>query len=274
MPISFACAVSHAPGMTAWANAAPADQKERIHAGFERLRRELDLSGTEVLVLLTSEHWANFFLDHIGAFCIGRAASYRGPIEPWLQIDKAEVKGDPALAAELVETSYDEGIEPSFAYELEFDHGTMVPLHFLAPRMDRPVVPVFFNTLGEPQPTARRCLAFGRVIGEVAARSPRRIGLIATGGLSHDPGERNHGVIDTDFDQRFMAAMAGGNTQQLGGYSRAELAAAGAGAFELLSWVALAGALAGRKGEALVYEPVKPWATGIGMVTFAQAVAA
>jgi Catalytic LigB subunit of aromatic ring-opening dioxygenase len=241
MPISFACAVSHAPGMTAWANAAASAQKDRIYGGFERLRGELDSSGTEILVLLTSEHWANFFLDHMGAFCIGRAASYRGPIEPWLQIDKAEVKGDPALAAELLETSYDEGIEPSFA---------------------------------DPQPTARRCLAFGQVIGQVAARSPHRIGLIATGGLSHDPGERNHGVIDTDFDQQFMSVMASGNTERLGRYSRAELAAAGAGAFELLSWVALAGALAGRKGETVVYEAVKPWATGIGMVSFAQAIAA
>jgi aromatic ring-opening dioxygenase LigB subunit len=274
MPISFACAVSHAPGMTAWANAAASAQKDRIYGGFERLRGELDSSGTEILVLLTSEHWANFFLDHMGAFCIGRAASYRGPIEPWLQIDKAEVKGDPALAAELLETSYDEGIEPSFAYELEFDHGTMVPLHFLMPRMDRPVVPIFFNTLADPQPTARRCLAFGQVIGQVAARSPHRIGLIATGGLSHDPGERNHGVIDTDFDQQFMSVMASGNTERLGRYSRAELAAAGVGALELLSWVALAGALAGRKGETVVYEAVKPWATGIGMVSFAQAIAA
>jgi hypothetical protein len=112
------------------------------------------------------------------------------------------------------------------------------------------------------------------VIGKVAARSPQRIGLIATGGLSHDPGERNHGIIDSDFDHHFMSAMAGGNTDRLGRYSRAELAAAGAGAFELLSWVALAGALAGRKGETVVYEPVKPWATGIGMMTFAQAAAA
>jgi aromatic ring-opening dioxygenase LigB subunit len=274
MTISFACAVSHAPGMTAWANAAPPAQSERIHAGFARLRAELDSSGTQILILLTSEHWANFFLDHIGAFCVGRAASYAGPIEPWLGVPKAEVKGDPELAAQILETSYDGGIEPSFAYELEFDHGTMVPLHFLAPRMDRPVVPIFFNTLATPQPTARRCLEFGRLIGAVAARSAARIGLIATGGLSHDPGERNHGVIDSDFDHQFLSAMAGGNTERLSRYSRTELAAAGAGAFELLSWVALGGALEGRKGEAIVYEAVKPWATGIGMVSFAQSAAA
>src|SRR6516164_1308116 len=104
MPISFACAASHAPGITAWSEAAPPAQKERVYGAFDALRARLDASGTETLVLLTSEHWANFFLDHMGAFCVGRAASYRGPIEPWLQIDKAEVKGDPELAAELIET--------------------------------------------------------------------------------------------------------------------------------------------------------------------------
>src|SRR5437016_3545466 len=77
--ITFACATSHAPGITAWADAAPAPQKERIYGGFARLRSELDASGTDTLIVLTSEHWANFFLDHIGAFCIGRAERYSGP---------------------------------------------------------------------------------------------------------------------------------------------------------------------------------------------------
>ena len=76
MPITFACAASHVPGMTAWAEAAPVDQKKRVYAGFEKLRKELDASGTETLIVLTSEHWANFFLDHIGAFCIGKAEGY------------------------------------------------------------------------------------------------------------------------------------------------------------------------------------------------------
>ncbi len=274
MPITFACATSHAPGITAWADAAPAPQKDRIYGAFERLRRELDASATDTLIVLTSEHWTNFFLDHVGAFCIGRAERYSGPVEPWLQIARQEIKGDPALAAELLEACYDNGVEPSFAYELEFDHGTMLPLHFLMPRMERPVVPVFFNTLAAPQPSAGRALALGRIVGEVARRSPRRIGFVATGGLSHDPGERNHGIIDTDFDHRFMAAMADGNCAALGAYQRSEFAAAGAGAFELLSWIALAGALDGRKGEVIAYEAVKPWATGVGLMTFAHGLAA
>ena len=71
--------------------------------------------------------------------CVGRAETYTGPIEPWLNIDKAQIKGDPALAAEIVDTAYDNGVEPSFAYELEFDHGTMLPLHFLNAGMKRPL---------------------------------------------------------------------------------------------------------------------------------------
>ena len=35
MPISFACAASHAPGITAWAEAAPAAQKDAVYGGFE-----------------------------------------------------------------------------------------------------------------------------------------------------------------------------------------------------------------------------------------------
>jgi aromatic ring-opening dioxygenase catalytic subunit (LigB family) len=270
MPITFAAAVSHVPGMTAWAEAAPVAQKDRVYGAFDLLRRELDASGTETLIMLTSEHWANFFLDHIGAFCIGRADSYSGPIEPWLKVERCEIKGDPDLARELIEAAYDSGIEPGFAHELEFDHGTMVPLHFLAPRMDRPVVPVMFNTLAAPQPNAARCLELGRVIGRVAAQSKKRIGLIATGGLSHDPGEKNHGRIDQDFDQRFLATMAAGDADRLSRYTRADFAAAGAGAFELLSWVALAGALGGGKGEVVAYEPVVPWATGVGLMRFPQ----
>ena len=268
MPITFAAAASHAPGITAWAEAAPPNQKNGIYAGYDRLRRRLESSGTDVLILLTSEHWANFFLDHISAFCVGRADHFTGPVEPWLKVEKAQVSGDPALAREIIERCYENGLEPSFSQEMELDHGTMVPLHFLTPAMDYPVVPILFNTLVDPQPTARRSLEFGRVIGQVAAQSERRIGFVATGGLSHDPGERNHGVIDSEFDHRFLAQMAACDTEQLGQYTRGELAAAGGGAFELLAWIALAGAVNGRKGEVIAYEAVKPWATGIGMMQF------
>lgn len=273
MPIVFAGAASHAPGMTAWPDAPTPAQQKSVRGGWDALRKELVAARVETLIALTSEHWANFFLDHVGAFCIGRGDGFPGPIEPWLNVEKRVVPGDPKLATELIESAYAAGIEPSYGYELIFDHGTIVPLHFLTPKLNVPCVPVIFNTLASPQPTARRSFQLGEVIGEVARRSSKRIGLLATGGLSHDPGERNHGTIDDAFDRRFLAAMASGDTGMLMSLTAADFTAAGAGAFELLSWIALRGAIGSALGRELVYESVIPWATGIGMMAFDAAAA-
>ena len=102
MPIVFACATSHAPGMTAWPEAAPNDQAEKILGSYRKLGEMLAASKPDTLVAITVEHWANFFLNHMPAFCIGRADHYEGPIEEWLRIPKARVPGDAKLSAELL----------------------------------------------------------------------------------------------------------------------------------------------------------------------------
>jgi aromatic ring-opening dioxygenase catalytic subunit (LigB family) len=151
---------------------------------------------------------------------------------------------------------------------MHLDHGTMIPLHFLTPAMNLPIVPVVINTLAPPLPTPRRCFLLGQAVGGAVRRDSRRIGVIATGGMSHDPGERNHGVIDESFDREFLDAMTRADAQRLSSYTVEQLNAAGAGAVELLNWIALGGALGGARGEVLAYEPVVPWATGIGAVGF------
>ncbi len=268
MALSFACALGHAPGITAWRENAPPAQRERLYAAFEELRRRLQAARLDALVLFTAEHWANFFLYHIRPYCIGRAPSFTGPIEPWLKVGRATVRGAPELATALLEACQENDIDPGFAHEMHLDHGTMIPLHFLTPDMTLPIVPIMINTLAPPVPSPRRCFKLGKVVGEVVRRSPQRIGIIATGGMSHDPGERNHGFIDESFDRRFLGEMTHGDLARLESYTSAELAAAGSGALELLNWIALAGAMQGARGEVLAYEPVIPWATGIGAMSF------
>ncbi len=268
MTLAFACALGHAPGITAWREAAPAAQRERLEAAFSELRARLAQARPEVLIVFTAEHWANFFLDHMSPYCIGRGASFKGPIEPWLKVDPATVPGLPELASRLLQALYARGIEPGFTDEMALDHGTMVPLHFLTPRMDVPVVPIVFNTLAAPLPSPGRCFALGEVAGEVARQCELRVGLVATGGMSHDPGERGHGRIDEAFDRAFLEEMRTGDRARLKAHTAAELSAAGAGALELMTWIALAGALGGARGEVLAYEPVVPWATGIGAMSF------
>ena len=41
-------------------------------------------------------------------------------------------------------------VDVAYAEEWKFDHGIMVPLHFLTPRYDLPVIPVNINCQGPP----------------------------------------------------------------------------------------------------------------------------
>ncbi len=63
MPIVFACAASHAPGMTAWTEAAPKEQSDNFLGSYRRLGERLVAAKPDAIVALTVEHWANFFLN-------------------------------------------------------------------------------------------------------------------------------------------------------------------------------------------------------------------
>lgn len=271
MPIVFACAASHAPGMTAWTEAAPKEQADNFLENYRKLGLRLAGSKPDVIVALTVEHWANFFLNNMPAFCIGRADHYDGPVEEWLRIPKARVPGDAMLGAQLLEACLAGAFDPTFSDELLFDHATFLPLHFLNPGMAVPVVPVIFNVLTPPMPAPSRCFAFGQFIGRFLQKSPQRIAVIATGGLSHWPGEAKHGKINTTFDQQFLENLVNGDHAKLTAYSHEEIyREAGSGGHEIRTWIALAGAVQGWKAELVAYEPVVPWATGCGLVAFEQ----
>jgi aromatic ring-opening dioxygenase catalytic subunit (LigB family) len=271
MPIVFAGAASHAPGMTAWTEAAPKEQAENFLGSYRRLGERLAASKPDVIVALTVEHWANFFLNQMPSFCIGRAAYYDGPIEEWLRIPKARVPGDPELSARLIDACLEGGFDPSFSDELLFDHATFLPLHFMNPNMAIPVVPMIINTLTPPMPTAKRCFQWGQLLGEFLERQPKRTALIATGGLSHWPGEAKHGKINVPFDKQFLDTLIGGDRSRLTEYTHEQInAEAGSGGHEIRTWIALAGAVPSWKAELLAYEPIVPWATGCGLVAFSR----
>ena len=271
MSIVFACAASHAPGMTAWTEAAPKEQADNFLGSYRKLGASLAASKPDAIVALTVEHWAKFFLNNMPSFCIGRAEYYNGPIEEWLRIPKARVPGDAPLAKEIIDACLDNGFDPTFSDELLFDHATFLPLHFLNPNLALPVVPIIINALTPPMPTAKRCFAFGQFLGTFLEKSQKRIALIATGGLSHWPGEAKHGKINIPFDKKFLENLIIGNHASLSAYTHEEInSEAGSGGHEIRTWIALAGAVQSWKAELLAYEPVVPWATGCGLVVFHQ----
>jgi AmmeMemoRadiSam system protein B len=255
--------LSHAPGITAFPKAAPPEDLEAVHQAFAEIRQRIEALRPDAIVIITPEHWVNFFLNNMPAFCVGTAEDYAGPAEDWLGVPKTRVPGHPALARDIVEDAMDAGIEPAFSEELVLDHGTMLPLHFLTPAMNVPVVPIVQNCLQPPMPRAFRCYQLGQSIARTIERRSERVVVIGSGGLSHWPGELQHGQINRAWDERILELMRQGKGEELSRYSEAQIAEGGTGGFEMRNWVTMLGAAGNRPAEVIAYRPVPAFATGL-----------
>ena len=72
MSLVFAGVCSHAPGITGRADRAEPDLKDGLYASFDRMRDAIKEAEAETLVVVAAEHFANFFMDNMPAYCIGR----------------------------------------------------------------------------------------------------------------------------------------------------------------------------------------------------------
>jgi len=234
------------------------------------LRQELERARPDALIICSNEHFTNFFLDNFPPFCIGVGEQHVGPAEDWIRIPRGRLPGHPALGRWLVERAYAEEFDPAFSEDLCLDHGIMTVLHFLSPGWRVPVVPIVQNCAVAPMPSLGRCYRLGGALRRAieAWPNPARVALIGAGGLSHWVGMPGMGRIDADFDRWFLDRLAAGRVEEVLALSDAELERAGNGAHEIRSWLTVAGAVPGKPARVLAYEPVAPWVTGMGVITY------
>ena len=91
---------------------------------------------------------------------------------------------------------------------------------------------------------------------------------MAAGGLSHAPGERIHGKIDSKFDEEFIRRLVANDVDAFTSYTDEEIEQLGLGTHEIRAWVTLAGIAEGRQANPLFYEPINAWATGCGLLYY------
>jgi aromatic ring-opening dioxygenase catalytic subunit (LigB family) len=263
MSLVFAGIMSHGPGMTARAERADPAVREPFYAALDRLREELERSRPDALIVIAAEHFANFFMNNMPAYAIGMADEYEGPIEDpeWLRIGRRSIPGSADLSRRLIGKVM-ETVDVAYAEEWKFDHGIMVPLNFLTPRFDLPVVPANINCQGPPLTPLSRAYEFGRAIRAACDAAPERIALMGTGGISHWPATPNSGKINVEWDQEFLRCWAANDRAALTSYTDAEtLRDAGQGGFEIRTLTAVAGACEGSSGEVWFCEPIPIFAT-------------
>jgi aromatic ring-opening dioxygenase catalytic subunit (LigB family) len=269
----FAGVCSHAPGITGRAERADPAARDTFYAALERLRRAIEAARPDALVVVAAEHFANFFMSNMPAFAIGMAEHYEGPIEDeaWLRIKRRRVPGNRALSERLIALVMHE-VDVAYAEEWLFDHGIMVPLNFLTPRYDLPVIPANINCQGPPLTPLHRAYAFGRALRHAADALPERIALLGTGGISHWPATPNSGKINEAWDRDFLDRWTANRRDALVAYTDAETYRdGGQGGFEIRTFIAVAGAAEGSTGEIWCYTPIPIFAVGctVGVMNLA-----
>jgi hypothetical protein len=268
--ISIAYCSSHAPMMSAARDSAPEKQRELFFGALDSIRTEAQAADVQACVVLSNEHFTNFFLENFPQICIGLGERNWGPTEAWLPIDKVWIPGHPGLAEHITRSVLNSGFDPAFSHRLELDHGVMTVYHELDPQMQLPLVPIVQNCAVEPLMPVRRWYEFGLALGE-AIRSYdglERVAVVGAGGLSHFIGVPRVGDIDEEFDRWFLDQLERGNIDELLDLPDEEIALAGNGAHEIRSWLAVAGAAAPGRGQTLAYEPIYPWITGMAVTRF------
>src|SRR6185503_17784785 len=149
MSLVFAGIMSHGPGMTARAERADPAVREPFYAALDRLREELERSRPDALIVIAAEHFANFFMNNMPAYAIGMADEYEGPIEDpeWLRIERHSIPDTAKISLHIIGKVM-EKVDVPYAEEWKFDHGIMVPLNFLTPQFELPVIPANINCQG------------------------------------------------------------------------------------------------------------------------------
>lgn len=240
----LAVGVPHGPGLPEQVSQAPGQLP--AEALMTRVRGYMEEAAPDVIIEIASDHFTNFFYDNLPAFCLGLIDEAEGPAETYCLMPHSVIKGHMPLAEGLLGFALRSNFDLAVASELRLDHSILVPLHFLTPSMDIPVVPLYVNGFAAPLPLARRCQALGRTIARFLKQwSPdTRVALLASGVFSLEVGGPQVGWTDVEWVQTVSYLLTRGDYRTLVRRATPQrMAAAGNVSGELLNWITMTGAL-------------------------------
>ena len=254
--------------------------RQRMVAGFRRLRAELDDFNPDFVVIWGDDQYENFREDIIPPFCVlayddfhcqpfdggngtARRNVWQEPADTVFRY-RGHKEGARALATGMI----DRGIDLAYAYRPLHEPGlghailnTLLYLDYDRKGFDYPVIPFLVNCYGSrvirnrggssehspdpdpPGPSPKRCMQAGAAAARTLLESPWRVALIASASWSHAFLTEKHWWLYPDIasDRARFEEMKAGDYQAWARVSTAQIE--DAGQQELLNWACLVGAV-------------------------------
>ena len=301
-------AMSHSP-MIMTNEAGAGEKGQRFLQTTEEMKKWLENSGADIIVLISDDHFNSYFYDHMPSFTIGI-----GECEGWgdWQIPQYKIPVQQDLAKHILNTGLENNVDFAFTMKMKVDHGHTQAIYFLNSDLEIPVVPIAVNTSAPPLPTMDRCFQLGELLRQSIEswESDKKVAIVASGGLSHwvpipkidSEKEEDQGLIhilkngrqeieqldeyletrktrvtriksgpvNEEWDRQFLKLISERDYQSLRKWSSEFIEENGGnGGQEIRNWLVLLGALQGFEPNIACYEPIPEWVTGMAIVQLA-----
>jgi len=176
------CCMSHSPLLNL--PGPSRDLLDDVESGLAAARTFVADYDPELVVTFAPDHYNGFFYRTMPPFCIGTAA--QGVGDYGTHAGPLNVPAD--VATDCARAVLESGIDVAISASMDVDHGTVQPLQKLfGDAAARPVIPIFINSVATPLGPLRRVRALGAAVGTYLATLGKRVLVVGSGGLSHDP---------------------------------------------------------------------------------------
>ena len=242
-----------------------------VFAGYEWTRAWEKAQKPDVVILVYNDHATAFDMNFIPTFAIGCAERYASADEGWGARPVPDVIGDADLAWHIAQSCILDEFDMTIVNNMDVDHGLTVPLSLMFNQPEAwpcKVVPLAVNVVTYPPPTGNRCYALGEAIARAVASYPEdlNVQIWGTGGMSHQLQGPRAGLINQEWDQRFLDDLTA-DPQRLRHIPHIEyLRETGSEGIEMVMWLIMRGALGADVRELHRHYHVPASTTAVGHI--------
>jgi len=242
---------SHVPAIGAALDHGKAGEAywQLVFSGYELSKQWMREHTPDVIFLVYNDHATAFSLEIIPTFAIGTAAEFPVADEGWGPRPVPKVIGHPELAAHIAQSVIQDDFDLTIVNRMDVDHGLTVPLSLMCGQAQAwpcPVIPFAVNVVQYPVPSGRRCFMLGQAVRRAIESfdQPLNVQIWGTGGMSHQLQGPRAGLINREFDTRFLDQLIADPARLANMPHIDYVREAGSEGIELVMWLIARGAMA------------------------------